>query len=203
MKKLTILMISAFGLCMAACENQSKETKASEESIVINSAQDTAVNDSASNDASMGATMETARLDSLNEDSNRQEALRIKQAMPTPSMFGTRLSDEGAGSLKEVTPLRSKLMSLGYTKVNNNKFVLKSEGKPLVTVVLDYKEWDGEYDEEADMEVGGGMTYTITLTYADKAEADSFYKAWTKVCKTPWVSAEKSGSTVSLYTYAD
>ena len=195
MKKITILMISAFGLCLAACGNQSKEKRATaEDSMGVNSAQTEAVNT---------AAMEAERLDSLREDSIRQQARKIKEAMPTPSMFGSRLSDEAAGSLKEVKPLRSKLISLGYTKVNNNKFVLESEGSPLVTVVLDYKEWEGEYDPEADMEVGGGMSYTIKITYADKAEADSFYKAWSKACKSTWVSADMSGSTVTLSTYGD
>ena len=198
MKKIAIMMISAFCLCLASCGNQSKENSATGE----DSMRADSIQAAAANAAAMEAAKEAARLDSLREDSIRQQAFKIKQAMPTPLMFGSRISEE-SGSLKDVKSVRSELTSLGYTKINNNKFVLESEGSPLVTVGLNYKVWRGEFDPETGEEIGASTEYTITITYANKADADSFYKAWTKACKAMFVTANKSGSTVTLFTYGD
>lgn len=147
--------------------------------------------------------MEAARLDSIRQDSIARQQEKVQQAMPTVQLFGKNLHDMAGGSLTDVKVLRKKLVELGYEKINANKFVLNPGGEPSVTVVIDYDEFEAEYDPEADDYFGGGMTYTIDITFSDAADATQFYNNWKSVCRTPWVTANKSGNTISLYTFSD
>lgn len=146
--------------------------------------------------------IEKARLDSIRRDSILQ-AEKIAAAMPTPHMFGEDLRSSWGGTLKDVKILRKDLQERGYQKINSNNFVLNPDGEPSVKVKLDYQVIEGEYDEEEGMEVGGGMTYTITLTYSNQEDADKFYKQWKEATDSPWITAKKSGKVVTLFTYGD
>lgn len=198
MKKSVLIFIGLLGI-LTACSNSQRAKQA-----------DQAREDSlrAVDSIARMEALEAARLDSIRQDSIRQDSIarqqqKLQQAMPTVQLFGKNLHDTGGGMLTDVKVLRKKLVELGYEKLNANKFVLNPGGKPSVTVVIDYKEFEGEYVPEMDDYVGGGMTYSIDISFSDAADATKFYTNWKAACKTPWVTAEKSGNTVRLYTYGD
>lgn len=158
--------------------------------------------------AEVDNALEQARLDSIRQESILQDSIarekeKIARAMPTPQMFGEKLASEAGATLKSVSSLRKRLPSLGYEKINNNKFALKEGGDIKVSVKLNYQEFEGEYDPEQDDYVGGGMTYDIILTYASPADAKAFYASWQKACKSGWLSAILKGNTVTLNDHGD
>lgn len=146
---------------------------------------------------------DSIRQDSLRRDSIRQQQEKISKAMPTVQLFGYDLHNMGGGSLTEVGKLRKQLVALGYEKINSNKYVLNPDGEPNVTVNLNYKSWDGEYDPEMGEYIGGGMTYDIDIIFSDEQDAADFYKKWKAARKTPWISESRSGKKVHLSTYGD
>ena len=198
MKKSVLIFIGLLGI-ITACTNSQRTEQA--EQVREDSLR-------AADSIARLEAMEAARLDSIRQDSIRQDSIvrqqeKLQQAMPTVQLFGKNLHDMGGGMLTDVKVLRKKLVELGYEKLSANKFVLNPGGEPSVTVVIDYEEFEGGYDPEMDDYVGGGMTYSIDISFSDEADATKFYKNWKAVCRTPWVTADKSGKTVRLYTYAD
>ena len=140
---------------------------------------------------------------SFRQDSIRQQKEKISKAMPTVQLFGYNLHDMGEGGLTDVNKLRKKLIAQGYKKINSNKYVLNPDGEPNVTVNLNYKSWDGEYDPEIGEYIGGGMSYDIDIIFSNEKDAAEFYKKWKAARKTPWVSESRSGKKVHLSTYGD
>ena len=193
MKKSVLIFIGLLGI-ITACSNSKRAEQ--EEQMHEDSLR-------AADSIARVEAMEAARLDSIRQDSIGRQQEKLQKAMPTVQLFGKNLQDMGGGMLTDVKVLRKKLVELGYEKLSANKFVLNPGGEPSVTVVIDYEEFEGEYDSEMEDYVGGGMTYSIDISFSDEADATKFYKNWKAVCRTPWVTADKSGKTIKLYTYAD
>ena len=140
---------------------------------------------------------EAALIEQHRQDSIRIAQAKIAAAMPKPSMFF-----DGEW-MKRVDQIRKKLTSLGYKKINSNNFALKDGDKTLVTVKLNFTEFEGEYDPEYEDYVGAGYNYGISIIFANQKDADSVYKTFKNPNDGGWIQIDKRGKTIDISEYGD
>lgn len=158
--------------------------------------------------------LEALRKDSLLRDSLHKDSLKKvaqKKAeeekqqpvlpLPTLSTF-IQFQDGQPYDIIEVEKVRNNLVRLGFKKINNSKYIL-NEGTPQnLSVTIDYRTWDGEYDPEYDDYIGGGMSYSITLQFANREDAQRFCQGFENQ-SYGWVQISANGNKIKLETYGD